>query len=75
MVERELTDANRSTRKQTCSTDIIRHKSYMDSLGIEPGPSRLKVEDKTAWIMAKPNQDFYSYYVLYETFPNDPLYH
>jgi len=48
MVERELTDANRSTRKQTCSTDIIRHKSYMDSLGIEPGPSRLKVEDKTA---------------------------
>jgi hypothetical protein len=60
MVDWELADANRSTRKQTCST-IIRYKSYMDSLGIEPEPSRLKVEDKTAWIMAKPNQDFYSY--------------
>lgn len=60
MVEWELADANRSTRKQTCVTDI-RHKSYMDSLGIEPGPSRLEVEDKTAWIMKKPNQDFYSY--------------
>jgi len=48
MVERELTDANRSTRKQTCSTDIILYKSYMESLGIEPGPSRLEVEDKTA---------------------------
>jgi hypothetical protein len=59
MVQWELADANRNTRKRTCST-IIRHKSYMDSLGIEPGPSLLEVEDKTAWIMAKPNQDLYS---------------